>query len=181
MSWACFWLEKGRNQRGGQCKLESPGQSVIFPWRLYPSSWALDTFKIKKYKICKICKIWKTCRTCMRILQSNRASASALVWKQIWGGSSGDKCQFHDESWNSTKIHRLAATCAKRVCTPQRNIKLCKICKIRQICKICTWTVLEERASSEPFRHRQSRARLSRHLANGQLCSGAWDHSHYQS
>jgi hypothetical protein len=41
-------------------------------------------------------------------------------WEQIWEGSSAEKGQYHDEPGNSTKTHRPAATCAKRVCMQEK-------------------------------------------------------------
>ncbi len=70
------WWRKAGTRRGGRCTLESPGQSVTLPWRLYHSSTAWYTIKIKKCKIYQICKIWKTYT---RILQSSSASTSASV------------------------------------------------------------------------------------------------------
>ena len=46
---ASRWRKAG-TRRGGRCKLESPGQSVILPWRLYRSSSAWYTIKIKYAK-----------------------------------------------------------------------------------------------------------------------------------
>ncbi len=66
---ASLWRKAG-TRRGGQWKLESPGQSVILPWCLYHSFSAWYTIKIKIckiYQICKIClncRIWQICKIC---------------------------------------------------------------------------------------------------------------------
>ncbi len=54
-----------------------------------------------------------------------------------------------------------------------RHKEIINMQNMQNTCKICTWALQEERASSEPFRHHQSRAGLSQRVADGQLYSAA--------